>query len=514
MSLGTSGFTALQGAATNFAMDGVNAAVNGLKSLTTSSGRTFMSYDAPSDKISLLGDLARFGTNSVRIDGTSNRIAITDSNGNSNVMFSAQSSFFCSNVGIGTTSPTTQLHFGAAANGCLAMTGANNTTVFTGATSNVSGVLMGLGYNAVNNRQLWIMDGANANASTSNVAIRLIASGNNAIIDAISTDGITAKQITIGNTAGVFMQGNVGIGTASPASKLTLYGTDSTTAGPHITAYTSLDSNPIFQQLNWQHNNIFTSYDCYFNGTNWISSSASNNYMIAKVNGALNFAVGVAVPVGSNLGSIYTNAIMCLSNQNMGVGNITPAYKLDVTGVLRTSSNLLVGGTASIGGTTNSLFSVAASGGASLNMGAGVNNKILSLYDQGTGDAIASASNFYGFGVNANTLRYQVPSATTNHTFYCGGTQAANFTSGQATFNGQVTSVSVTSSNITASNVTASNISASNVTASTMTSTDIIASNSITTTGVAKANKLSCGYVSVADFSQNQSQYSQDLFVY
>ena len=143
---------------------------------------------------------------------------------------------------------------------------------------------------------------------------------------------------------------------------------------------------------------------------------------------------------------------------NVGVGTLTPAYKLDVTGVIRTSSNLLVGGTASFGGTTNSLFSVAASGGASLNMGAGVNSKILSLYDQGTGDAIASASNFYGFGVNANTLRYQVPSATTNHTFYCGGAQAANFTSGQATFNGQVTSVSVTSSNVTASTMTSNDI--------------------------------------------------------
>ena len=37
-------------------------------------------------------------------------------------------------------------------------------------------------------------------------------------------------------------------------------------------------------------------------------------------------------------------------------------------------------------------------------------------------DDPATATNFYGFGINSVTLRYQVPTTTNNHKFYRGST--------------------------------------------------------------------------------------------
>ena len=39
-------------------------------------------------------------------------------------------------------------------------------------------------------------------------------------------------------------------------------GTDSSSAGPHFEVYTTADtSNPVYQQLNWSHNNVAISFD-------------------------------------------------------------------------------------------------------------------------------------------------------------------------------------------------------------------------------------------------------------
>jgi len=51
------------------------------------------------------------------------------------------------------------------------------------------------------------------------------------------------------------------------------------------------------------------------------------------------------------------------------------------------------------------------------------NNKLLVLWDGGVTDAVATATAFFGFGINANTLRYQVNVNGENHTFFGGTTQ-------------------------------------------------------------------------------------------
>ena len=49
-------------------------------------------------------------------------------------------------------------------------------------------------------------------------------------------------------------------------------------------------------------------------------------------------------------------------------------------------------------------------------------NKMLVLFDSGSADAASNATNYYGFGVNSNTLRYQTTLTTATHKFYCGAT--------------------------------------------------------------------------------------------
>ncbi len=53
---------------------------------------------------------------------------------------------------------------------------------------------------------------------------------------------------------------------------------------------------------------------------------------------------------------------------------------------------------------------------------------MLVLYDGATGDAPASATNFYGFGINSATLRYQSALTSTSHKFYTGSTLAYTIT--------------------------------------------------------------------------------------
>jgi hypothetical protein len=76
-------------------------------------------------------------------------------------------------------------------------------------------------------------------------------------------------------------------------------------------------------------------------------------------------------------------------------------------------------GNVTVGGAT-ATQALDVNGSVRINSGNNANNKLLVLWDGGTGDAVASACNFYGFGINTNTLRYQTPNNTNNHVFFQG----------------------------------------------------------------------------------------------
>ena len=59
---------------------------------------------------------------------------------------------------------------------------------------------------------------------------------------------------------------------------------------------------------------------------------------------------------------------------------------------------------------------------------AAINNKVLVLFDSVPTENPVSAASFYGFGVNAGTLRYQTPQTTHAHRFYCASTNAYTIT--------------------------------------------------------------------------------------
>ena len=81
-----------------------------------------------------------------------------------------------------------------------------------------------------------------------------------------------------------FSTGSFGVGIFGiPLSKLHIGGMDSNyTSGPHIISQTSTTSRPQLQILNWTYDFIQINFDCFYNGTNSISSSSTNNFKIDK----------------------------------------------------------------------------------------------------------------------------------------------------------------------------------------------------------------------------------------
>ena len=83
-------------------------------------------------------------------------------------------------------------------------------------------------------------------------------------------------------------------------NKLTLRGTVTNITGPHYSAYVSTDQYPIYQQLNWSHDNISHNYDAYFDETNWKSSLLASNYQIYKISNQFQFNYNSGVVAGTS----------------------------------------------------------------------------------------------------------------------------------------------------------------------------------------------------------------------
>ena len=122
----------------------------------------------------------------------------------------------------------------------------------------------------------------------------------------------------------------IGIGTRDPTYKLTVRAEQANILGPHIAYYISPDSNhALYHQLNWDHDNIHQGYDCYFNGTDWISSSA-NSFVLQKSSGRLNILNSCnTIPGNIITGNLFT-ALSVNSNSFIGIGTSNPTHKITV----------------------------------------------------------------------------------------------------------------------------------------------------------------------------------------
>lgn len=83
---------------------------------------------------------------------------------------------------------------------------------------------------------------------------------------------------------------------------------------------------------------------------------------------------------------------------NVGIGTQTPRFTFDVNGIIATNND--------------------------------INNKKLVLYDNAPTDNPNTATNFYGFGINAGMLRYQVDTDAATHAFYGGSTEYMRIVAG------------------------------------------------------------------------------------
>ena len=127
--------------------------------------------------------------------------------------------------------------------------------------------------------------------------------------------------------------GSVGIGTATSPhggvgqAKLAIEGTNANAAGPHIQYTTASDDYPLFQQLNWTHDNVHMFFDAYYDGAEK-SSDAGSNFAISKVGDVLKFRYDSGIAAGSSL--TWNDGLVLNTSGNVGIGNSAPAAFLHV----------------------------------------------------------------------------------------------------------------------------------------------------------------------------------------
>jgi hypothetical protein len=210
------------------------------------------------------------------------------------------------NVGIGTNAPNALLH----------VYGTGPTSMSVGATS----AYLELGWAASSGQY-------NGSAAANDSIIRSM--GGNLFLQAANQ----GNPSLVCNT-----NGNVGIGTTNPNFKLSIQGADSVVSGPHVAYYTTSNSNPIFQQLNYSADNIALLFDQYWDGQFRASVNSTVSYQIYKNVGKLSFNYAAGTTAGSAVTN--TNAMTIISNGNVGIGTVSPTVPLHVVG----SNNIVVAG--------------------------------------------------------------------------------------------------------------------------------------------------------------------------
>jgi hypothetical protein len=210
-----------------------------------------------------------------------------------------------------------------------------------------------------------------ATDSRKRLGLMMDTTNNVGIIGAI-LNGVSTYNLCLGaGSAGA--PSSVGINTTSPAQTLDVNGT------------ARINNNLMFSSAS--NNNSGINLPTVGYGIHW-----GDGYSRIYDDGNLHICTDDTIHfyTGSTTSSPGTERITILQNGNIGMGITSPNLNLEVAGTMRIGNN------------------------------AALNNKLLVLYDNNTGDAISNATNFLGFGINGGTLRYQVPSDQM-HKFYCGG---------------------------------------------------------------------------------------------
>jgi UDP-3-O-[3-hydroxymyristoyl] glucosamine N-acyltransferase len=289
--------------------------------------------------------------------------------------------FSTGNVSINTTSSTSTLNVGGGitiangntitSTGDMRLTSATNTSLFLGNDKTGGNILVNYSGGLANTTTAFIVHGSDGTYSTK-------------------------QNFTILNN------GNVGIGTNNPIAQLHLYSTlpTSTTAFP---------------------TNGHLIVDCArsgaMGGTITVRNSGGANTAGSAASIAFEFDGSTSY---GNDGTDSANARIACINEG-GVAN-AGALAFNTWNGTAQGERMRISGAGNVGiGTT--------APGSALSFGNTINNKILTLYDEGATDSVSGAIAFYGFGINANTLRYQVP-VSQNHAWYNGSTNVMSLDTG------------------------------------------------------------------------------------
>ena len=129
-------------------------------------------------------------------------------------------------------------------------------------------------------------------------------------------------------------------------SNLQQTGPPSSILGPHSSAYTTADNYPLYQGLNWQHDNVSMNFDAYYDGTAWRTSHTSTAFQVMKLNGNLLIRPSLGTSTAGGTASFGVAGLTLNSIGQLGI-NTAPAHALDVGGDVNTSGSLTVAGPAS-----------------------------------------------------------------------------------------------------------------------------------------------------------------------
>lgn len=151
------------------------------------------------------------------------------------------------------------------------------------------------------------------------------------------TDGTSFEAMRITEA------GKVGIGTATiphGAVGLALLALESAAGanGPHVQYTTTTDDYPLRQDLNYGHDNMFITFDGYYDGA-WKSSFANSNFQIEKTSNLFKIkydsgiAAGSAVPFHDGL-ILNTAGLVTIPGALTVTGTLTANGTLDANGIV------------------------------------------------------------------------------------------------------------------------------------------------------------------------------------
>ena len=220
---------------------------------------------------------------------------------------------------------------------------------------------------------------------------------NNAIQLGIGNDPLNAQLL-------MYMEPTSGINLYHNLNFITAKTVFLTGGGLNINGSDTLNLNAYNGVNLWGNNNTVA----YFNSVG--ITLANNTKILQATTGDNNLIIQNTLTGTSSLGLFTNTTVGSRITQNLN-GNLN--FSVNVSG---TSSIPL------------SLYS---NGVLNVNSSNSVSNKILVFNDNSISDTPSTATNFSGIGTQSSgALRYQVPTATTFHRFFCGTTQSFYITNG------------------------------------------------------------------------------------